>query len=156
MSTVSITPTEVPAGTAPSFTAPTSNPARGMLTGNGMQDALSCGGYHPADSVAFQFYIGSTNRTGVFYKVSDTVTLKDRTAASVQFCLGATFPFKTFSGKPANAVTLPNGISGFAGLVPLCKPAPNPPCLVSKTPAGRTAVLNVLVQAVPGDPWGRA
>jgi hypothetical protein len=154
MSTVSITPTEVPAGTAPSFTAPTSTPAEGMLTGNGMQGVLSCGGYHPTDSVSFQFYIGGTNRADVFYKVTDIVD--NPNPSKVQFCLGATFHFRTMSGKPAPAVTLPNGLQGSAGLLPLCTTPVKPPCVVSKTRVGRTTVLNVWIPAVGGDPWGRA
>jgi hypothetical protein len=154
MSTVSITPTEVAAGTAPSFAAPTSNPADGMLTGNGMQDVLSCGGYRPTDSVSFQFYIGGTNRANVFYKVTDTVNSTDMD--KLQFCLGATFRFTTRSGKSAGAVKLPNDLPGFAGLVPTCGTPVKPPCMVSKTPVGRTTVLKVLIPAVGGDPWGRA
>jgi hypothetical protein len=157
-SSISVVPTVVPTGSNPSFTAPTSNPAQGMLHGQRLTGVLDCAGYEPADIGAYQFYLGGTFRGTVVYKVTYTVnTTKPPT--QLQFCLGATYQFKTSSGKAAKAVTLPNGLAGFAGLVPSCKKAPKGPCLVSKGSAGngQGAELKLLIRAVGGgDPWGRA
>jgi hypothetical protein len=153
MSTVTIAPTEVPAGSTPSFTAPTSSPTQGMLNGQGRQGMLTCGSYSPTDPVTFQFFIGGTFRANIFYKVTDIID--NPNPNQVQFCLGATFHFTTLLKKQAAAVTLPNGLPGFAGLLPACKTPVKPPCVVSKRKSGRQTVLNVWVPAV-GDPWGRA
>lgn len=154
-STITVVPTEVPAGSTPSFTAPTSNPAQGNLHGQRLPGVLDCGSYQPTDSGAFQFYLGATFRGNVIYKV--TYTVNNASPGKLQFCLGATFQFQTSSKKPAKAVTLPNGLSGFAGLVPSCPPVPKGPCLVSKTKVGQNAMLKVLIPAVAGaDPWGRS
>ena len=154
-SSISVVPTVVPAGSNPSFTAPISNPAQGMLHGQRLTGVLDCAGYQPADTGAYQFYLGGTFRGTVVYKVTYTVNTT-KSPTQLQFCLGATYQFKTSSGKAAK-VTLPNGLSGFAGLVPSCKKAPKGPCLVSKGPAGngQGAELKLLIRAV-GDPWGRA
>jgi hypothetical protein len=157
-SVISVVPSEVPAGSNPSFTAPTDNPAQGMLHGHRMADVLSCDGYQPTDTAAYQFFLGGTFRGHVIYKVTYTVNTK-KSPAKLQFCLGATYKFMTSSNKPAKAVTLPNGLPGFAGLVPSCKAVPKGPCLVSKGPAtsGQGAVLKLLIRAVVGeDPWGRS
>jgi hypothetical protein len=156
---ISIVPIVVPAGKSPSFTAPASQPTSGMLHRGSESGVLTCGGYHPADFTAVQFWLGGTKRADITYRVTDTVT--NANAGKLQFCLGVTFPFTTLSGKPAKAVMLPNGLSGFAGLVPPCPAVPNPkqPCLVSKTqapaPNSKNAVLKLLIPAI-GDPWGRA
>jgi hypothetical protein len=130
-----------------------------MLHGQVVKGALDCGGYQPTDSGAFQFFLGATFRGNVTYRV--TYTVNNAKATSLQFCLGATFKFKTSSGKQARPMTLPNGLSGFGGLVPSCKAVPDGPCLVSKSqapaPNRQNAVLKLLVPAVEGaDPWGRA
>lgn len=157
-SDISVVPTDVPAGSSPSFTAPTSNPAKGMLHGQRVTGALDCAGYKPTDTAAYQFFLGGTFRGNVVYKVTDTVN--NANPAKLQFCLGATFTFQTSSRKPAKAATLPNGLSGFVGLVPSCANPVKPPCLVSKTrdPSNSSnAVLKLLVPAVAGaDPWGRS
>lgn len=156
VSTVIVAPTKVAAPQAPSFTAPTDNPAQGMLQTQTMKAPLTCDGYaDPADPVFFQFFLGGTFRGNVFYKVKDTVDTT-KSLADLQFCLAATFKFQTRSG-PAKGVTLPNGLPGFVGVLPVCKSTPNPPCLVSKTKNGPRAVLKLLIPAIQGeDPWGRA
>lgn len=157
-SSISVVPTQVVAGRKPSFPAPTSNPAQGMLHGKPMTGVLDCDGYQPVDTTAYQFFLAGTLRRTVVYKVTYTVdTTKSPT--ELGFCLGATYKFKTSSGTTATAVTLPNGLSGFAGLVPSCKKVPQGPCLVSKGPAGngQGAELKLLIRAVAGgDPWGRS
>jgi hypothetical protein len=123
-----------------------------------MAGVLDCAGYQPVDTSAYQFFLGGTFRGTVVYKVTYTVDTT-KSPAKLEFCLGATYKFKTSLGKAAKAVTLPNGLSGFAGLVPLCKKVPKGPCLVSKGPApgGQGAELKLLIRAVAGeDPWGRA
>jgi hypothetical protein len=154
-SSIAVVPTQVPANQNPSFTAATNNPAQGMLHGQRVTGALKCGAYQPNDTGAYQFFLGGTFRGNVFYKVTYTVNLV-KSFPNLQFCLGATFSFATRTGQ-ATSTTLPNGLSGFAGLVPMCGPTPKPPCLVSKTRSGKGAVLRVLVPAVEGaDPWGRS
>jgi hypothetical protein len=157
-SSISVVPTEVPAGSNPSFSAPTSNPAKGMLHGQRVTGVLDCSGYQPTDTAAYQFFLGGTFRGNVIYKVTYTVNTT-KSPAKLQFCLGATFKFTTSSNKPAKAVTLPNGLAGFVGLVPSCKRVPGGPCLVSRSSAtnGQGAVLRLLIPAVQGaDPWGRS
>jgi hypothetical protein len=158
-STISVVPTQVPAGQKPSFTAATHNPAQGMLHGQRMTGVLDCAGYQATDTAAYQFFLGGTFRGNVIYKVTDTVNTT-KSPSRLQFCLGATFSFATSSGKPAKAAKLPNGLSGFVGLVPSCAKPPTAPCLVSKTrdqAGSRNVVLKVLIPAVEGaDPWGRA
>ncbi|MGZ4183320.1 MAG: hypothetical protein ACXVUL_21880 [Solirubrobacteraceae bacterium] len=157
-SSISVVPTEVPAGSSPSFTAPTSNPAQGMLHGQRVTGVLDCSGYEPTDTGAYQFFLGGTFRGNVIYKVTYTVATT-KSPAKLQFCLGATFKFTTSSGKTSKAVQLPNGISGFVGLLPSCKRVPKGPCLVSKASGGngQGVVLKLLIRAVGGeDPWGRA
>lgn len=145
----------VPTSGTPSFNARTSNPGHGMIHGDRMTGVLDCGSYQPTDPGAFQFFLGAAFRGDVTYKVTYTVN-NVKNVGNLQFCLGATFSFKTQSGQ-AKSVTLPNGLTGFAGLVQRCGPTPTPPCLVSKTKVGKDAVLRVLIPAVKGaDPWGRS
>lgn len=154
-SNITVVPTRVPAGSTPSFSAPTSNPAQGNLHGQRLTGVLDCAGYQATDPGAFQFYLGATFRGDVAYKV--TYTVNNASPGKLQFCLGATFQFTTSSGKPAKSVTLPNELSGFAGLVPSCAKVPGGPCLVSKSKAGQNTVLKLLIPAVKGaDPWGRS
>jgi hypothetical protein len=157
-SSISVVPTQVAAGTKPSFTAPTSNPGQGMLHGQRVTGVLDCGGYQPTDTAAYQFFLGGTFRGNVVYKVTYTVAAA-KSPVKLQFCLGATFKFTTSSGKTSKAVQLPNGLSGFVGLLPSCKRVPGGPCLVSKASAatGQGVVLRLLIPAVEGaDPWGRS
>ena len=161
MSSIHVQPVETPAGTTPSFQIPaTANPGVGMLhTGRAPRDLLSCGGYQGQDPEALQFFISDAFRDTLTYQVTDTVKGAGSKLGKLDFCLGATFPFKTLSKKDARAVTLPNGLRGFSGLVPPCPAVPNAkqPCLLSKSPASnpRDAVLQLLIPAI-GDPWGRA
>jgi hypothetical protein len=159
-SRVNVVPVVFPTGTTPTFYAG-STPTTGMLHRNSEPTNLNCKGYaRPADPDSVQFWIGGTFRGHVTYRVTDVVTNANPNA--LQFCLGATFTFTTASGQPAAATTLPNGLSGFVGLVPSCAivdPKKNP-CMFSKTrptPGSKDAMLRVLVPAVAGeDPWGRA
>ena len=158
VSTVRVEPVEVPAGEPPSFTAPASSPAQGMIHRDREKGALTCRGYHPNDPDSVQFYLSGTTRSNITYRVTDTVS--DANPDKLRFCLGATYKFTTLSGKTSATVMLPNGLSGFAGLVPPCSKVPKGPCLVSKSPApapeSQDAVLKVLIPAIGGDPWGRA
>jgi hypothetical protein len=126
-----------------------------MLHRDREQGALSCKGYRPADPDSVQFYLGGTFRGNVTYRVTDVIS--NANPNKLQFCLGATFQFETSSTQLAAAVTLPNGLPGFAGLVPSCTVVPQGPCLFSKTKAGQNAMLRVLIPAIKGaDPWGRS
>jgi len=159
-SRVNVVPVITPAGTTPTFYAG-STPTTGMIHRNSEPANLNCKGYpHPADPESVQFWIGGTFRGTVTYRVTDVVSNANPNA--LQFCLGATFSFTTSSGQPATATTLPNGLSGFVGLLPSCASVPpsKGPCVFSKTrpaPGSKDAMLRVLVPAVAGeDPWGRS
>jgi hypothetical protein len=158
MSSFNVQPVEVASGATPSFSIPAAaNPGVGMLHSDGASGPFDCGGYHSKDPNAVQFFISNSFRGTLTYQVTDTV--KNQQASGLQFCLGATFHFTTLSGNPAKSVTLPNGLQGFAGLLPSCLRFPAGPCVVSKAqaaaPNSKNAVLKLLIPAV-GDPWGRA
>ena len=55
-------------------------------------------------------------------------TIKNTTPAGIEFCLGAPYDFTTTSGAMAPAGKLPNGKSGFIGLIPSCSNR-TPPCI---------------------------
>jgi hypothetical protein len=87
-----------------------------------------------------------------------TYTIRNTTPNGIGFCLGATYDFKTASGRLAPKGVLPNGRRGFIGLLPLCS-AGTPPCISrissSQDPHAKTGMdttLNVLIPE--GDPWG--
>jgi hypothetical protein len=128
---------------------------------------LRCGTYRGADQEAFEFFLGATGGLeNVFYRIADTV--KNADVKTTEFCLGARFSFTTLSRKLASKVQLPNGLDGFAGLVPRCtqqelsQPASSPPCSRKSTrrdstsSTGYDVVFTVIVPAIGGDPWGRA
>jgi hypothetical protein len=95
--------------------------------------------------------------------IVDEVTYKIRnaTAKGIGFCLGAAYDFVTASGAQAPAGKLPNGKSGFVGLLPMCTSA-KPPCISSisqrpdsSTPARHDVLMKIQIPE-SGDPWGRA
>jgi hypothetical protein len=123
-------------------------------------NSLTCGGYKATDANSLQFFLGATSLGAAFYLITDTVKNTDPDRA--QFCLGALYPFRTMSGNMASEAALPNGLSGFVGLLPRCAPtsatqlASNAPCVLSRMRSGSDSVLKVQVLAIGGDPWGRS
>ncbi len=96
-------------------------------------DPLTCGGYQPKDANSFQFFLGQASLGGILYQIMYTVM--NTKPKDTQFCLGrVNFTFTTMSGKPAQQATLPNGLQGYVGLLPMCAPADVGklvPCVVS-------------------------
>lgn len=126
---------------------------------------LQCTGYTPQDANWWEFVMSSANRSKTIVYTLKTPHLTSTPTATVndtQFCFGAPSVFTTRSGAPAAAGTLPDGSSGFIGLLPNC-PASGP-CIVSRqsvpdvsSPTGFDIVVTVNIpEALAGDPWGRA
>ena len=95
--------------------------------------ALACSGYTPVDINWYSFTMTSDNRSKqVGYTVSEpfptNTTTPEPIEDTVQVCYGAPYEFTTSAGTPALAVTLPDGSSGYAGLLPTC-PSAGGPCL---------------------------
>jgi hypothetical protein len=132
---------------------------KGTLTWNqNSQNPLSCDGYQANDTNSYQFYLGFSTLGNILYSV--TYTVVQPTTTPVQFCLGTRhLRFTTRSGAPARPVILPNGKSGFVGLLPDCRPAQIGQlvaCVVSRAPSGPNTILKAQVPAIGGDPWGRS
>jgi hypothetical protein len=130
---------------------------------------VNCSGYQPRDARPFEFKLLTATPLTITYTIADRI--KNTTAAGVHFCLAAPFAFKTLSGQPAPSVTLPDGTSGHAGLLPPCaRPLPPPgattaPCVVATQTvhdASSSTNVDVIVRVrVPtttkgGDPWGHS
>ena len=114
------------------------NPELGQESDAETNDPLTCGGYQPKDANSFQFFLGQASLGGILYQIMYTVM--NTKPKDTQFCLGrVNFTFTTMSGKPAPQATLPNGLQGYVGLLPMCAPADVGklvPCVVSKKPSG--------------------
>ena len=156
-SSLRVQATEVPSAGAPSSAR--AKPAdKGTLTWNQESDhPLTCGGYTASDRNSYQFFLGESTLGNVLYAV--TYTIKNTDPSRAKFCLGARFSFTTSSGAGARRVKLPNGLSGFAGVLPQCRPAQLGQlvaCVVSKTRSGSDTLLKAQVPAIGGDPWGRS
>jgi hypothetical protein len=149
--------TVVPAGAPPTSDNGTLNWA--LEPDSDTSNPLTCGGYQPNDDTSFQFFLGQASLGSILYRITYTVT--NTKPKDAQFCLGrVNFTFRTLSGKNAAPATLPNGLQGYVGLLPMCQPADIGtlvPCVVSKTPSGSSdTLLRVQVPALKGDPWGRS
>jgi hypothetical protein len=124
--------------------------------------ALVCNDYPALDPNWFSF---NTSSTSVGKVVTYTVlpTSASDTPSTAQFCLGAPYDFATRAGNLAPPGTLPDGTSGFIGLLPDCGPSPVGPCVDRRattpdpsSPTGFDIVLTVTFPAgLPGDPIGR-
>lgn len=125
---------------------------------------LVCAGYTPQDSNWFSFLSTSTANGKVL-----TYTVRPRAAGqellgSTQFCLGAPYPFEQRGGGSAPPGVLPDGTSGFIGLLPNCFATSKGPCITkrsttpdSSSPTGFDVVLTARIPAgLTGDPWGRS
>lgn len=123
---------------------------------------LTCPGYTAQDGHWFSFLSSSGAGKLVTYELMPATAQKEAVGGT-HFCFGATYDFPTSSGTPAPAGTLPDGASGFIGLLPVCAGAPTTPCVSSRSkttdpssPAGYDVTFQVTVPAgLPGDPWGR-
>lgn len=123
---------------------------------------LTCGAYGSQDPNWYAFTASSTGEKTVTYQVVPS-SAEHRVLAGFQFCLGAPYEFTTRSGVPAAPGTLPDGSSGYIGLLPNCPVSPAAPCIASRTsvpdsgsPTGFDAILKVRFPAgLPGDPYGR-
>jgi uncharacterized repeat protein (TIGR01451 family) len=118
---------------------------------------LECPGYRSQDPNWYGFFETAANREKKL-----TYTLKNTTRDSSQFCFGAPYEFKTKGGGHARRHRLPDGTTGFVGLLPLCRVTHHGPCIGSRrqvpdatSTTGFDTVIQALIPAGPGDPWGR-
>jgi hypothetical protein len=143
---------ELPAASAPP--AARATPAdKGRLTWNRQSDhSLTCDGYAASDPTSFQFYLGQSTLGNVLYSI--TYKVKSTHPKQAQLCLGARFQF-----AGARRVTLPNGLPGFVGVLPPCRPddlGQRVACLISRTQSAPYTLLNAQLPAIGGDPWVRS
>ena len=147
-------------------------PGSGLLLESANENSgaqLSCKGYSSADPNTYSF-LTTVDRSKVL-----TITIVDPSAhlsGSAQkilkgqmICFGAPYDFTTAAGTPAPAGTLPDGTSGFVGLLPNCSGSTTGPCADTKSettvpdPNSPLGFDIVLVADIPsglaGDPWGR-
>jgi hypothetical protein len=144
---------------APGFLVESVNPNRGAK--------LACNDYPTADPNTYQF-LSTVDRSKILtITIDNPSTALTGSAATIlqrqQICFAAPYQFTTASGKPAAAGTLPDGTSGYIGLLPPCPAAG--PCHDRKSdttvpdassPLGFDIVLVAdIPSGLPGDPWGR-
>ena len=113
---------------------------------------LTCAGYAARDPNWFGFVESTGNRSKLI-----TYTLDNTGPAGVEFCFGAPYEFETPGDHPAPPGTLPDGTSGFVGLLERCESFSEPPeaCVKSIVADGPNTVVTVRIDAgLPGDPWG--
>jgi hypothetical protein len=141
-----------------------SQPNAGTLSASvDVGTALQCQGYVALDPNWWEFVMSSANRSKT---IVDTIKMPTRlsstpagTVNDAQVCFGAQSVFTTRSGMPATAGTLPDGTSGFIGLLPNC-PASGP-CVVSRqlipdatNGIGFDIAVTISVpEGLAGDPW---
>jgi hypothetical protein len=139
------------------------NPSTGTLSESlDVGTPLQCPGYTAEDSNWFGFFLTTADRRKLITYTVRPTGQGPGLVGSTQFCFGASAEFTTSSGPPAGAGTLPDGSSGFIGLLPTC-PAGGP-CISSRgttpDPSSPTGFDIVLTAEIPasfaGDPWGRA
>jgi hypothetical protein len=129
----------------------------------GVGTPLQCQGYTRQDPNWFSFLVSSPNRSKLITYTIRPAAPETELVGNTKFCLGASSQFTTRSGTPAPAGTLPDGSSGFIGLLPFCRGVSGP-CVDSRrtspdanSPTGFDIVLRVLIPArLAGDPWGGA
>lgn len=118
---------------------------------NGNQ--LSCTGYTSADPNTYAFFT-TTDRSKVITITIDS-PLVSIPLAQEDICFGAVFDFPVKGGGMAPAGTLPDGTSGFIGLLPDC-PVVGFPChnRAADMASPLTLVADV-PKGLPGDPHTR-
>ncbi|HEY5316739.1 MAG TPA: hypothetical protein VIJ20_02075 [Solirubrobacteraceae bacterium] len=127
---------------------------------------LQCGGYTQEDANWWEFDMSSANRSKtIVYTIKQFLLPLQGTLNAIleltQVCFGSTSDFITSSGTPAPAGTLPDGTSGFVGLLPNCPSAG--PCVESRqgpldldNNIGFDIVVSIYVpEGLAGDPWAR-
>jgi hypothetical protein len=143
---------------------------------------LQCAGYTQEDPNWYEFTMSSTNRSKTLnYVIKQPAIPLEGTVNAIlaltQVCFGAPYDFTTSTGTLAPAGTLPDGSSGYIGLLPTCSssvpsnppstplgPGDSGPCIASKgtqldlsNELGFDIVLTVSVpEGLAGDPWPRA
>jgi hypothetical protein len=127
---------------------------------------LQCPGYAHEDANWWEFSMTSANRSKTIVSTIKVPLLPlqgtlEAILQQFQMCFGATSDFVTSEGVPAPASTLPDGTSGFVGLLPNC-PSPGP-CVISRQTQldlfngiGFDIVVTVAIpEGFSGDPWAR-
>ncbi len=125
---------------------------------------LMCSGYSAKDRNWYG--VVETPVSGAIYRAKTiTYTLKNTSPQGVEVCFGAPYEFETIGDQKAPPGTLPDGSSGFVGLLEHCESFPEPPeaCVASITgvpdpsiSSGQNTVATIRIDAgLPGDPWGR-
>ncbi len=116
--------------------------------------ALTCSNYQARDPNWYGFVESTSDRSKLI-----TYTINNTSPAGVQFCFGAPYEFEMPGDENAPRGTLPDGSSGFVGLLEHCESFPEPPeaCVQSIVADGPNTVISVRIDAgLEGDPWGRA
>ena len=120
---------------------------------------LTCKGY-ARDPNWWEFVSSSINRSKVI-----TYTINNTSPDGIQVCFGAPYKFKTSSGQFAQSSKLPDGSSGFTGLLPVCNDDgyrdQSGPCVQSTESSsqrsgegGYDTIVTVQIPAgLAGDPW---
>ena len=126
--------------------------------------ALQCTGYTPQDINWWEFMMSSLSRSKTIVytiKMPHLTSTPTATVNDTQACFGAQSVFTTRFGVPATPGPLPDGTSGYIGLLPNC-PASGP-CIVSRQSVpdlangvGFDIVVTLSIpESLTGDPWSR-
>jgi hypothetical protein len=130
---------------------------------------LNCGQDYTSypDPNTYELNVTTTNRekivtTTIVVPLAPPNITPTQLAMQQQICFGAPYEFKTADGSKG---ILPDGTSGFIGLLPDCPTSgtPSSPCIASRTqnldpavPLGfDIVVMWEIPPGLPGDPWGR-
>lgn len=143
----------------------------GELTESVNPDAgsqLTCTGYTSVDPNTYESFAPAAWGKVVTLTIVPAKKLSGKANQILngqQICFGAPISFTTLSGTPAGAGTLPDGSSGFIGLLQTCTGSTVGPChdrqadTTVADPNSPNGFDLVLVYNVPagwaGDPWGR-
>lgn len=156
----------VAVATPPTSTATTGRMAGTLIAAPQPRVHITCPGYRLRDPTPLVFELNTATPVTITYEITERLT--NTTVGGVRFCLAASAPFRTASGRPARAAKLPDGTNGHIGLLPGC-PKPLPPAGVASAPcvesvssvpdANSTTQVDVILKVrVPtrtkGDPWG--
>jgi len=143
--------------------AVTANPAPNTQNGGTLSVSvnvgtpLTCAYYEAADPNSWEFFESTSNRSKLI-----TYTINNTNPHGIQVCFGAPYKFKTSSGQPAQPGTLPDGTSGFIGLLPFCKDSgckeQSGPCVQSiKSSSGwnsESGYNTIVTVQIPAGLWG--
>jgi hypothetical protein len=162
--TCTTSPCTTDLGTPVSNLGISADPAAGTITESvDVGSPLSCaapanGGYTGFDPHTYQFFETGTVQKTLIYELFG---LTSDQIGAVQMCFGAPYEFTVNNGTQAAPGTLPDGTSGFVGLLPGCGAVE--PCIQSIVPfsndttSGLLATVLVpgtLVNGQPADPAG--